>query len=77
MAKVGHNTTLQTPSNPIIGYLRNESWSRDAKYGMEYAAAIGWLYFLFIILLIVLLVWVTNIYISRAEKSEVKRRDIY
>jgi ABC-type sugar transport system permease subunit len=62
-------------NNPVLGYIREQTFSEARRF--EYGAAIGWIYFLFIIVFISVGMGVMNVYMKKAERPEVKRRAIY
>ena len=64
--------------NPMLERIRLEMFRMTGSlHGPEFAAAIGWLYLAFVFILIAIAMFLVNIYLKKAEKSEVKRRDIY
>ncbi len=58
-------------SNPILNYIQVQAFNQRK---WEYAAAMGWIYFTFIIMVVLLTMGIINYYISLSLRSEVKRR---
>jgi len=64
-------------NNQVLSYIRDQAFTTVGGGKFEYAAAIGWIYFVFIILLVSVVIGIMNVYIRGIEKVEVKRDDIY
>jgi len=69
--------SFTSQNNQVLNYIREQAFTTVGGGRFEYAAAIGWVYFTFIILLVTVVMSVMNVYIKHFEKVEVKRDDIY
>ncbi len=59
-------------TNPILAYIQEQAFS---KIQFEYAAAMGWIYFLFILIVVFLVMGILNRYVYVAEAKGAKRNE--